>query len=162
MGAGSEALTESPVQAGPVLYCDTSALARAYLEDERGHEEMRQRLLDGDERVITSAVAELEMVSAMHSAVRAGQVRDPDAILFRITSDMGPDGRVVLLGLDGSRVLPRARDICERHRLRALDALHLAVALVDGLLTAGEPGLVFVTRDADQAAAAAAEGLRVE
>jgi predicted nucleic acid-binding protein len=74
---------------------------------------------------------------------------------------MGPDGSVTLIELDAPRALARARALCEAHRLRALDAIHLAVALAERDELGGEGELVFVTRDADQAAAARAEGLAV-
>ena len=74
---------------------------------------------------------------------------------------MGADGHILLLELEPRAVLPRARALCEDHRLRALDAIHLAVALNEGESLEDEAELVFVTRDADQAAAAQAEGLRV-
>ena len=41
------------------------------------------------------------------------------------------------------------------------DAIHLAVALEDGLALAGDDGLAFVTRDRVQAAAAATLGFEV-
>ena len=45
------------------------------------------------------------------------------------------------------------------HRLRTLDAMHLAVAAEEAPALADEGEVVFVTRDQDQATAAAALGL---
>lgn len=49
-----------------------------------------------------------------------------------------------------------------KHSLRTLDALHVAVALVQCPPIADGEEVVFVTRDHDQAVAAAAAGLTVE
>lgn len=145
---------------GAVVYCDSSALVRAYLPDEPGHDVLSARLLDPDRAVVTSAVTEVEMVAAMHAAARRRRVDVPEAVLAEVVADLGPDGHIMLLDLEPRRVLPRARGLCERHRLRALDAIHLAAALIERDELAGEGELVFVTRDDDQAAADA-EGLAV-
>lgn len=156
MGAGAQALTEG----GALLYCDTSALVRAYMEDEPGHAEMRVLLLESGKTVVTSALAEVEIAAAVAAAVRHGRLDEPDTVLGEVSADTR-GGPVVLISLDGRRVLPQARELCARHRLRALDAIHLAVALSDATTLAGDQPVVFVTRDADQAAAAVAEGLRL-
>jgi hypothetical protein len=155
---GAEGLTGPAWDA--VLYCDSSALVRVYLADETGHSDLSRLLLDPRRLVVTSALTEVEAVAAIRGAARAGRIRRPEVAIGEALADMGPDSPVLLLALDSARVLPGARALCERHRLRALDAIHLAVALTSAAEEVdGE--LVFVTRDADQAAAARAEGLRV-
>lgn len=160
MEQGAEGLTSAPPD--PVVYCDASALARAYLPDEPGHLELTRLLLDPDRPIVTSALAEVEIAAAIRGAARRGRVGAADQVMAEILADMGETGHIELIALNSRRVLPRARDLCEAHRLRALDAIHLAVALLEEPDLAGEEGLVFVTRDSDQAAAARAEGLRVE
>jgi len=91
-----------------IAYADTSAIARAYMPDEPGHERVRRALFDERWTVLTSVLA-----------------------------------------------------VCDRHPLRALDALHLAVALVDGARVAGDAPLAFLTCDARQAGAARACGLEL-
>jgi uncharacterized protein len=144
-----------------VLYCDSSALVRAYLSDEPGHMELTQLLFDPSRLVVTSAITEVEIAAGISAAARHGRIADREARLAEASADMGSDGTVALIELEPRRVLPRARSLCERHPLRALDAIHLAVALSEREELAGEGELVFVTRDADQAAAARAEGLVV-
>jgi uncharacterized protein len=156
---GTEGVTDPAWDA--VLYCDSSALVRAYLTDEPGHSELSGLLLDPRRLVATSSLTELEIVAALRAAERTRRLRGPDLAIAEATADMSEDGPILLLALDSERVLPRARALCDEHPLRALDAIHLAVALTGGLELAGDAGLVFVTRDADQAAAARAEGLRV-
>jgi predicted nucleic acid-binding protein len=156
---GSEAVTHPPWDA--LLYCDSSALARAYLPDEAGHDELSARLLDPRRLTVTSALTEGEMVVAIGGAARAGRLRTPAATIADVVADLGADGPIMLIDLEPRRVLPRARELCADHRLRTLDAIHLAVALNERDDLAGEAELVFVTRDEDQAAAARAEGLPV-
>jgi predicted nucleic acid-binding protein len=156
---GAEGLTSGPPEI--VRYCDSSALARTYLADEAGHGELSRLLLDPANLVVTSALTEVELVAAVRAAARAGRVADADVALAEAVADMGPAGPIAIIALDSARVLPRARDLCERHHLRVLDAIHLAVAL-EAAAEAPDDEIGFVTRDADQAAAARAEGLRVE
>lgn len=159
MEPGTEGLTDPAWDA--VLYCDSSALVRAYLTDEPDHSGLSRLLLDPRRLVATSSLTEVEIVAALRAAARGRRIRGPDLAIAEATADMGDDGPVLLLALESERVLPRARALCEEYRLRALDAIHLAVALTGGLDLAGDAGLVFVTRDADQAAAARAEGLQL-
>jgi predicted nucleic acid-binding protein len=71
------------------------------------------------------------------------------------------EGPLTLLALRPDPVLELARRLVERHRLRTLDAIHLAVALEDGRRVAGEEQLELVTCDHEQRAAAQAAGLAV-
>ncbi len=144
-----------------VLYCDSSALVRAYLPDEPGHLDLGRLLLDPDRLIVTSALAEVEMVAAIGAAARAGRVGSAEEVMAEILADMGEAGHIELLALDSRQTLPRARALCQAHRLRALDAIHVAVALTEEAELVGGEGVVFITRDEDQAAAARAEGLAV-
>lgn len=142
-----------------MLYADTSALVRAYFEDEPEHEILRRTLLEGDDPVVTSELTAVELGSAVAAAFRAGRVPSAQGLLQRIDRDTGRTGAVSLLRLRAAPVLALARDIVLRHRLRTLDAIHLAVAATEGVaLAAGDP-FVFVSRDTDQLAAASALGL---
>lgn len=143
-----------------MIYADTSALGRAYFSDELDHAALRALLLGGLETVVTSSLTRVEIASAAHRAARAGRIRDGRAMLDRFDADCGADGLIVRLRLrpDGLAV---AVDLVAAHALRALDAVHLAVALTDAVALAGEEPLTFVTRDAEQATAARAHGLTV-
>jgi predicted nucleic acid-binding protein len=144
-----------------LLYADTSALARAYFEDERDHRHLRQRLLEGEEPVVTSELARVELASAIRAAAGAGRLRRSAGVLARFDADCGEDGPIALLRLRADAVLPVAYDLVLEHRLRTLDAIHLAVALEECPLLAGDDEVVFVTRDVEQAAAASALGFSV-
>jgi len=142
-----------------LIYVDTSALVRTYLEDESDHAELTARLLDSKDPVVTSALTRVEVASAVAAAVRARRIPEPALILDRFDADCADDGPLTLLALDAETCLPIAYRLTQEHRLRTLDALHLAVALTDATeLAAGEP-VILVTRDHEQATAAAALGL---
>lgn len=93
----------------------------------------------------------------MKAAERAGRVASADRVLKTVQLHLGT--RIGLLPLRPSKVLPEARRIVLDHRVRTLDAIHLAVALE--LRESEQDEVVFVTRDADQAAAAKALGFAV-
>lgn len=144
-----------------VLYADPSALVRAYLSDEPEHQELRAMLLEGTHKVVTSEVSRVEHASAIHAAARAGRIANPRGSLDRFDLDIGDEGRVNMLVLRPGPILRLAYDLVSAHRLRTLDAIHLAVALEDGRTAAVGEDLAFVTRDEDQATAARELGLTV-
>lgn len=141
-----------------LLYADTSAIIRAYFADEADHVHLRSMLLEGDEPVVVSEVARVELASAVRSAARASRLRRWRALLARIDADCGETGPLTLLALRTEAVLPTAYRLVTEHRLRTLDALHLAVAIEDCPRLAGGGPIAFVTRDDQQAAAASALG----
>jgi uncharacterized protein len=142
-----------------VLYADTSALMRAYFEDEDGHPVLAARLLEGDECVVTSEIFLVEAAAAAARGVRTGRL-GADRVLDRVEADCESGGPISLIELAGNRLVSAAEDLALRHRLRALDAIHLATCLRRRAVEGEEP--VFITRDLEQAAAARAEGLTVE
>ena len=145
---------------GPaLLYADTSALVRAYLPGEDDHAALRALLLDGEHPVVTSELTRVEFASAVAAAARAGRLRRPRVLLDRFDADSRDDGPLTLLTLDPATALPLARRLVREHQVRTLDAIHLAVALTDGVdLAAGEQ-VSMVTRDSAQAVAADSLGL---
>lgn len=144
-----------------VLYGDPSAIVGAYFTDEDGHATLRDMLLLGDEPVIMSEIGRVEIASAIVAARRADRIPDSTQVLARFEADCRAGGPLQLLVLRSSTVMARAHQLVLDHPLRALDAIHLAVALEDGLGLAGDDGLAFVTRDQAQAAAAVALGFEV-
>lgn len=139
------------------VYADTSALVRAYFPDEEDHEYLRNLLLEGREPVVTSEITRVELASAIVAAFRDGRLDDRDTMLLRVDADCSDEGPIAVLRLDSGPVLEVAYDLVKAHRLRALDAIHLAVAAEVGpRLDPG--GIAFITRDRDQAAAASELG----
>ena len=144
-----------------ILYADTSAVIRAYFADETDHHVLRQLLLDGNDPVLTSELTKVEFASAVSAAFRAKRVDDSSVFLDQFDLDCGANGVLTMLQLEPEVTLSMARHLVTQHLLRALDAIHLAVALTSvKQLAAGEP-VAMVTRDYRQAAAAKACGLLV-
>ena len=145
-----------------VTYADTSALVRAYFEDEPDHALLRKKLRESFASVVTSELARVEFVSAATAAARAGRIRRPEAFIERFKADCAFEGPLNLLALEPDTCLSLARQLVAEHRLRTLDAIHLAVALTTAKEIARTDPVIFVTRDQDQAVAAEALGLIVE
>jgi len=110
---------------------------------------------------VTSELARVELASAVQAAVRARRILNGERLHDRIDADTGEHGRIFLAAFRPRAIVPYARDLVRRYRLRTLDAIHLAVAVEDAPLYAGSDDIVLVTRDADQAAAARSLGLAV-
>ena len=143
------------------LYVDTSALGAAYFPDEPDHHALNDLVFGSAHDVVTSAITRVELSSAVRSASEAGRVPDPDRVWDTIDADFGESGPVGLISLRADPVLTVAVSIVRRHRVRTLDAIHLAVALEDGTRVAAPQTLVFTTLDHHQATAARALGLNV-
>ncbi|HZD71702.1 MAG TPA: type II toxin-antitoxin system VapC family toxin [Actinomycetes bacterium] len=143
-------------------YADTSALVRAYFADEPDHAPLRASLLEADDPVVTSEVTRVEIASAVRGAAATGRLPHWRGLLDRIDADCAEDGPIALLALRPRVVLPTAHRLVLDHRLRTLDAIHLAVAVEECPALADGEDIVFVTRDRNQGAVAAALGLSVE
>lgn len=143
-----------------MLYADTSFIVRGYLVDEPESGAIGQVLFGSDSSpVMTSEMARVEFASAVQRASRAGRIISGSDYLARFAEDCGSRGLITLLPFR-RETLASAERIAIRHGLRPLDALHLAVALEDGVEIGGDK-LTFATRDREQAAAAQSEGLQV-
>lgn len=142
-------------------YVDPSALVRAYLPDEDPRGELQEALFDDPDPVVTSEIARIELAAAVRAAGRSGRLAQWELVLRRMDADLAPDGAIQPIAFRSDPVVGIARQLVLDHRLRALDAIHLAVALEDGRALAQDEDLVFVTRDSDQAKAARALGLTV-
>ncbi len=146
------------IPSGALGYLDSSVIARAVLADESHHDSTRDALLAARDRLITWCGARVELASALRAAGAQGRVVDPDdAADWAFAS--GP--RVMLLPGAPDAIVPVATAIATRRPVRALDALHIATALTEGAVVAGDARLIFVTGDNRQADAARAEGLEV-
>ncbi|HEX8672135.1 MAG TPA: type II toxin-antitoxin system VapC family toxin [Longimicrobium sp.] len=112
-------------------YFDASVLVKAYLW-EVGTEDVREVLRDvrtapPSSTVVTSSIAFVEAVSAVSRRAFAGEITADEAkdVWQRLLSDFG-EYTVVEPEL---ALLQGAAGLTRRHRLRALDAIHLATGL---------------------------------
>jgi predicted nucleic acid-binding protein len=146
------------IRAGALAYLDSSIIARAVLADEAHHDATRDGLVAARDRLVTWCGTRVELASALRAAESQGRVVDAANVTdWAFVS--GP--RVMLLPGDPATIVPLAADIAGRQLVRALDALHIAAALTEAAMVAGDAPLLFVTGDQRQAHAARAEGLEV-
>jgi predicted nucleic acid-binding protein len=139
-----------------VRFWDSSALVPLLVEEPRSPG--FRRVLRADRKVAVWALTRVEIVSALRRKLRLGEM---DAAAGRTAL-----GRMEALAerwteIDAlTPVRDRAERLLSRRPLHAADALQLAAAL---LLVDDRPRLApFVTADEGLAAAAEAEGFRVE
>jgi predicted nucleic acid-binding protein len=136
-------------------YFDTSVLLKRYVREagsDRAQELLRRCL------VVTSAIAPVEMLSALTRRRRAGDLDDAD--FKAIVGQLARDRQRWHLVEVTAEVLGRAEAVIERAHVRALDAIHLASAMaVDAALNDPARRLPFVTVDDRQQAGAQALGM---
>lgn len=134
-------------------YFDTSALAKL-LRSEPGSDIVRAAVVAADMRT-TSAISYPELCATL-----AGWDRRPGAPAMRAAGRELDSFWPSLFALEVAESTARhAGEIALRHRLRGMDAIHVASALE---VAGGSPGaLSFVSWDQDQREAARKEGLSV-
>lgn len=109
-----------------IVYADTSALLKAYVEEE-GSLLVRDQL-DRADRLATSAITFVEVHSAL---ARRRHVHDISRAEYLRASRSFEDDWERLLRLDvGDTVIREAARLGAAHVLRAYDALHLGSAVV--------------------------------
>ena len=142
-----------------IVYVDSSVLARAYLNDEAGHDEAAALLEDPQIALVTGTWSRIEVSGALVRAARAGR-GDEDGLLDVLDADLGPLGAVTVVAAPQDDVEARALSLVREHAIRAMDAWHLATAtlVLPGLAEPGEV-MAFATRDDAQSAVAATLGL---
>jgi len=144
-------------------YLDTSALSKRYVQ-ETGTAWIRALVGPADGHTsLTARITMVEVYSALARRRREGSVPAADCSIAvqAFTAHSATEYELVELNLD---VVALARDLLERHPLRAYDAVQLASALVanHALQAAHLPSLVFLSADDRLNAAATVEGLTVD
>jgi predicted nucleic acid-binding protein len=142
-----------------IAYVDSSLIVRAYLEDEDGSAEAQRLLGDRSIAKYTGRWTRIEASAAFVRAARAGRLSSLVSFLARLDADLRHDGRIKVLAADDAEVEAKALAIARAHGLRALDALHVALAsiAIPKLADKGEP-IGFASRDGDQATVAESLG----
>lgn len=108
-----------------ILYCDTSALVKLYVE-EAGSSWVR-RWVDASQVVGIAAIGYVEAKAAFARAVHSGRVIR--RMYRRMVKDFEEDWSRYLVMELSRPVIRHAGRLAEVHRLRASDAVHLAAAL---------------------------------
>jgi predicted nucleic acid-binding protein len=143
-----------------IAYVDSSLLTRAYLNDEVGHDEATALLEDPEIALVTGTWTRIEVSGALVRAARGGR-GDEHGLLRLLDADLGPEGALTVVTAEQDDVEARALTLVREHGIRAMDAWHLATAVLV-LPDLAPPGdeLGFATRDDAQAAVAAILGLQ--
>jgi len=130
-----------------LAYFDTSVLVKNYIQ-EPGSARVRELL--GTSEFVSSAIAPIELQSAIRRRHRQGEMtsRHYTAILSRVKQDRAFWQLVEPV----PQVLTKAEELVAAYNIRTLDAIHLASAIVIQE-SIGTP-LPFVTADERQLAAA--------
>jgi predicted nucleic acid-binding protein len=128
-----------------VLYVDSSALIKCYVDEEDS--EFALRLIGSDSVVVTSWITLVEVRRNLHRVLGPSLSRSQKQ---RLERDMD---RMTLINVD-ERISRRASQIAETLGVRSLDAIHLGSAQ-----SLQVTGLSFLTFDVRQAQAARALGL---
>lgn len=143
-----------------IAYVDSSVLARAYLRDEDGSVEARRLLEDQHIAKVTGRWTRIEVSGAIVRAVRGRRPIDRDKALADLDADLRHGtGRIEVITAPDAEVEAKALGLAREHGLRALDALHVALAsiAIPKLADKGEP-IAFASRDGDQATVAESLG----
>ncbi len=142
-----------------IAYVDSSLLARAYLDDEEGSAEAQRLLDDRSIAKFTSRLTRIEVSGAIVRAARGGRPVSVERKLAVLDADLQPDGRVAVISGPSLPIEQTALELARTHGLRALDALHVALAslAMPPLADRGEQ-LGFASRDDAQGEAAKSLG----
>jgi uncharacterized protein len=143
-----------------IAYVDSSVVVRYYLVNDPHHAEAFELIDDADSAIVTGTWTVIEASGALVRVCRRAGV-DAEVILARLDLDM-TEGPITLVAEAQEHVERIALDIVRTDGIRAMDAWHIAVAML-ALPELCGPGdeAVFVTRDGEQARSAERMGLAV-
>lgn len=139
-------------------FFESSALVKLFVAEQGTDSMIRLIETTDDNRKLVSSVAPVEVRSAIRRRVRSGEIDSSDADLALI--DLGSEMLRMVEQPVSPTVLELARQVIDRHFLRALDALHLATCLVarDNLRATD---VCFVASDIELLKAAKVENLPI-
>lgn len=110
---------------GPRAYFDTSILLKRYMNEEGS---FRARTLMRNYQCLSSKVTPLEALSAVHRRRALGQITE--RAFAAISSQLQTEQvRWELIAVDDS-VLEKAEEVIRNSRIKTLDAIHIASALL--------------------------------
>ncbi|GAB4409889.1 MAG: type II toxin-antitoxin system VapC family toxin [Anaerolineae bacterium] len=144
-------------------YLDTSALSKRYVQ-EIGTVWVRTLVAPtAGHTLLTARLTMVEVYSALARRQREGSVPVADYAIAAQAFTIHSATEYEFVELD-LKVITLARDLLERHPLRAYDAVQLASALIanQALQAAPLPPLIFLSADDRLNLVAATEGLTVD
>ena len=146
-----------------IYYADTSALLKRYVQEVGSPWLIALIAPEQHPLVVTSKLTAVETTSAFARRRREGTITD--IIYGEVNQAFLDDCRThyQLVDVDDS-IIALARELLDRHPLRAYDAMHLATALIVNQFCVDtyQRSLTFLSADDRLNAAASAEGLAVD
>lgn len=136
-----------------MIYFDTSALAKKYLKKEKGRNKVIELLESNPQHLVSSALTNLEITSAL-----TRRQRDISGFDKAIQSFFDDWESFIVWAIDDP-LIGSAATLIRTHRLKAADAIHLATAC--SIRKHIKDKLLFVSSDQELLAAANKEGLLV-
>lgn len=138
-----------------ILYCDTSALIKRYVEEDRT--ESVDRLWDSALAIVTSTVAFAEAVSAFSRKFREGILTHKEYLVT--VKNFKKDYNHLILVPINNDLNALIEELATRHPLRGFDAIHLASAIT--FTQSENVEMVFACFDDTLNQSALKEGLRI-
>jgi predicted nucleic acid-binding protein len=144
-------------------FLDSSALIKRYIPEPGTHWVRTSTAPGSGHTVFIAHITPIEMVSGLNRRAREGHLSSAHAYAIRQVLDRYADSQYVGIGFN-HQIAARAKDLLERHALRAYDSVQLASALEANamLVSSGLSPLVFVCADNRLTAVAAVEGLATD
>jgi uncharacterized protein len=146
-----------------IYYADTSALLKRYVQEVGSTWLIALIAPERYAMIITSKLTLAEMASAFARRRREGTITDD--IHREVTQAFLDDCRTQYQLADvDDPIIDLARELLDRHPLRAYDAMHLATALIVNQFCVDtyQHSLTFLSADDSLNTAASAEGLAVD
>lgn len=138
-----------------ILYCDTSALIKRYVAEEKA--EGVNKFWDNASVITTSVVAFAEMVAVFNRELREGVLLVEE--YKETVKEFKSDYRHLLLVPVNEDLNISIEGLLKKHSLRGFDAIHLASAMI--FMQSNDTDLVFACFDHALNQAAHKEGLHV-
>lgn len=137
----------------PWAYFDTSTYLKLYIKEDASDEARR---LSAKNRILSSAILLTECFSALSRKRGEGEITDKE--IERLVNHIREDLSCIEIVKLADDVIKMAEEIALKSTVRALDAIHIASALL--FQEAVNINLVFVTSDMKQEKAATHQGLK--
>jgi len=139
-----------------ILYIDTSALAKNYLEEISSRDV--RNLIDGARQIVTSVLTELEVTSTLERAKHGRRINSPSYRTAVESFEKDLRREVIAFIAISQAIIDDAKRIIKHHRLRPPDAIQVASA--KHAMKAISPLIEFLCFDEAVVDAAKREGLR--
>jgi predicted nucleic acid-binding protein len=137
----------------PWVYMDTSAYLKLFIS-ERGSEDALVQARRS--KLLSSAILPVECVSALSRRHRLGEIED--AVLETLLKTIKKHILSVEIIRITDEILNKAEDVCLRSEARAMDAIHIASALV--FQESAGINVGFITSDTKQAESVRITGMK--